>query len=286
MPTSSVTSSNKPKVLYFQRENWRLYFAEFLGTALLLCVGLSIVIFLFGKDGPGSHLIPNVKLRQAVSGFLFGSVGATIALSPIGKVSGAHVNPAVTLGFRFLGKLTIRRTAGYILAQLAGAVVGCLPLLLWGDLGRSLQFGGTFRGTNYTLFECILGEVITTFMLVAVLCIFIGNRKTRKYTPYTIPILYAIMVPLEADVSGISTNPARSFGPAVVSGQWTEWWVYWVGPITGMLLAVIVASFFALKIEEAKLYHFEADNRRFFGKPKEAELRVVGKEKAEELEEV
>jgi aquaporin Z len=123
-------------------------------------------------------------------------------------------------------------------------------------------------------------------MLVAVLCIFIGNKKTRKYTPFTIPILYAIMVPLEADVSGISTNPARSFGPAVVSGQWTEWWIYWVGPISGMMIAIIVASFFALKIEEAKLYHFEADNRRFFGKPKEAELRVVGKEKAEELEEV
>lgn len=286
MPTSSETSSNKPKVLYFQRENWRLYFAEFLGTALLLCVGLSIVIFLFGKDGPGAHLIPNVKLRQAVSGFLFGSVGATIALSPIGKVSGAHVNPAVTLGFRFLGKLTIRRTAGYILAQLAGAVVGCLPLLLWGDLGKSLNFGLTSRGTNYTVFECILGEIITTFMLVAVLCIFIGNKKTRKYTPFTIPILYAIMVPLEADVSGISTNPARSFGPAVVSGQWTEWWIYWVGPISGMVIAIIVASFFALKIEEAKLYHFEADNRRFFGKPKEAELKVVGKEKAEALEEV
>jgi aquaporin Z len=76
-------------------------------------------------------------------------------------------------------------------------------------------------------------------------------------------VLYCIMVPLEADISGISTNPARSLGPAVVSGQWTEWWIYWVGPIIGMLLAIILASFFALKIEEAKLYHFESDKRRF-----------------------
>jgi len=268
MSSENSRSNKTGRVSTFQKDNWRLYFAEFLGTAILLGVGLSIVIFLFGENAPGSHLIPNVKLRQAVSGFLFGCVGASIALSPIGKVSGAHVNPAVTLGFRLLGKLTIRRTAGYILSQLAGAVVGCLPLLLWGSLGKSLYFGSTLRGTNYTVFECILGEVITTFTLVAMLCFFIGNRKTRKYTPFMIPVLYAIMVPLEADVSGISTNPARSFGPAVVSGQWTEWWIYWVGPIGGMLLAIIVASFFALKIEEAKLYHFESDNRRFFGRPK------------------
>jgi aquaporin Z len=246
-----------------KQSNLRMYFAEFLGTAILLSVGLSIVIFMFGENAPGSHLIENYKLRQAITGFLFGSVGGSIALSPLGKISGAHVNPVVTMGFRLMGKMTVATTAGYILAQLAGAIVGCLPLLVWGSLGKSIDFGSTSRGTGYTVLQCLMGEVITTFALVAMLCFFIANRKLRQYTPFMIPVLYCIMVPLEADISGISTNPARSFGPAVISGQWTEWWIYWVGPIGGMLLAIILASLFALKIEEAKLYHFESDNRRF-----------------------
>jgi aquaporin Z len=260
---SEISVQQSKEITSQKDSNLRMYFAEFLGTAILLCVGLSIVIFMFGENAPGSHLIPHYRLRQVISGFMFGSVGASIALSPLGKISGAHVNPVVTMGFRLMGKMTIATTVGYILAQLAGAIVGCLPLLLWGELGKSIDFGATSRGANYTILQCVLGEVITTFTLVAMLCFFIANRKLRKYTPFMIPVLYCIMVPLEADISGISTNPTRSLGPAVVSGQWTEWWIYWVGPIIGMLLAIILASFFALKIEEAKLYHFESDKRRF-----------------------
>jgi aquaporin Z len=79
-----------------------------------------------------------------------------------------------------------------------------------------------------------------------------------------IPFLYAVMVPLEASVSGTSTNPARTFGPALISGQWEGWWVYWVGPIIGSVVAIVVCSFLAKRIEVAKLYHFENDRRRLF----------------------
>jgi aquaporin Z len=72
------------------------------------------------------------------------------------------------------------------------------------------------------------------------------------------------MVPLEASISGTSTNPARTLGPAVISGQWDGWWIYWVGPLLGMLLGILACSFFIRKIEVAKLYYFESDNRRFF----------------------
>ena len=77
----------------------KFFIAEFSGTALLLLVGLSIVIFMFGSGSPMAQLIPAVKVRQVITGFLFGSVGASIALSPIGRVSGAHINPAVTMVF-------------------------------------------------------------------------------------------------------------------------------------------------------------------------------------------
>ncbi|MGE5295299.1 MAG: aquaporin, partial [Solirubrobacterales bacterium] len=78
------------------------------------------------------------------------------------------------------------------------------------------------------------------------------------------PFLYAIMVYVEAPVSGTSTNPARSLGPAIVSGQWQGWWVYWVGPVIGTLAAVLACSLLAKRIEVAKLYHFDSDRDGLF----------------------
>jgi aquaporin Z len=207
-----------------------------------------------------SQLIPAVKVRQMITGFLFGSIGASIALSPIGKLSGAHINPAVTMVFWLFRKLEGRLAITYILAQLTGGIVGCLPLLLWGTMGRSIDFGVTIPGEGYSMQTALLGEVITTFTMVSLLVIFIGFRSIRQFTPYMFPILYAIMVPLEADISGISTNPARSLGPAVISGQWDGFWIYLAGPLAGALLASLACSLLAKKITIAKLYHFDSES--------------------------
>jgi len=145
-----------------------------------------------------------------------------------------------------------------------GAVVGSLPLLLWGEMGKSVAFGATLPGSGATLWTVFLGEVITTFMMVALLAVFLGFRTIRPFTPAIFPPLYAIMVWAEAPISGTSTNPARSLGPAVISGQWQDWWIYWIGPMAGMLLAVIACSFLAKRIEVAKLYYFESDRDRLF----------------------
>lgn len=241
---------------------WRLFLAELAGTAILLMIGLSLVILMFGNGSPMSDLIPNIKLRQMISGFLFGGTGALIAISALGKESGAHINPAVTMTFWMFKKIDTQKALIYIVAQLTGAVIGTLPLLLWGQLGRSISFGATMPGAAYTLQQALLGELITTFTMVSLLIIFLGFRQIRTYTPTLFPFLYAIMVPLEADISGISTNPARSFGPAVVSGQWDAWWIYWVGPLGGALLACIFCSRLARRITQAKLYHFDSDEDR------------------------
>jgi aquaporin Z len=248
------------------QSSWRSYLAEFLGTAILLLLGLSLVIFMFGEGSPCAALIPNYKLRQIISGFLFGSIGASIALSPLGKASGAHINPAVTLAFRLFGKIDLKTSLGYIIAQLAGAVVGCLPLLLWGSMGQSIYYGGTMPGKDYSILIVLLGEIMTTFCLVTALCLFLGFHKIRRYTPFMIPFLYAIMVPLEASISGTSTNPARSLGPSIISGQWTGWWIYWVGPVIGTFIASLACSALAKKITEAKLYHFDSDKDRLLRK--------------------
>jgi aquaporin Z len=241
---------------------YRLKFikAEFTGTALLLLFGLSIVIFMFGQGSPMAELIPNVKVRQSLTGFLFGSVGLMITLSPVGKISGAHINPAVTMVFWLFRKIEGRLAITYILSQLTGAIVGCTPLILWGSMGRSVYFGGTTPGVNYTVPEALVGEIVTTFTLVIMLILFIAFRQIRKFTPFMVPILYAIMVPLEADISGISTNPARSLGPAIISGEWTSWWIYWIGPFTGAFLASLAGSLLAKRITIAKLYHFDSES--------------------------
>jgi aquaporin Z len=163
-----------------------------------------------------------------------------------------------------MGKLDLQTTVGYIVAQLIGAVVGCLPLLLWGAMGKSVAFGATLPGSGYSLSTVILGEVITTFTMVTLLAIFLAFRNIRPYTPAIFPPLYAIMVWAESPISGTSTNPARSFGPSVISGQWDGWWIYWIGPMVGMLLAVLACSFLAKRITVAKLYYFDSDHDRLF----------------------
>ena len=243
---------------------WQIFVSEFIGTALLLLGGLSAVILMFDRGTPVAAFVPDEGARRLITGFLFGGTGALIAISPLGKESGAHINPVVTMGFWMMRKITGWVAAGYIAAQLLGAVAGCVPLLVWGVLGKSVQFGATLPGAGFSTGAVILGEVVGTFAMIAGLCVFLGFRKLRPYTPALFPFLYSLMVYFEAPVSGTSTNPARSLGPSVISGAWEGWWIYWVGPMVGCFLAILGCSFLAQRIEVAKLYYFESDRRRLF----------------------
>lgn len=247
--------------------------SEFLGTALLNAVGLSIVIFDFGARSPMLEWAPSAPWRRLITGFLFGTVGASIAISPVGKVSGAHINPAVTVAFWARGKMRLSDSALYIAAQLAGGLAGATPLILWGAMGRSVEFAATAPGAAYTAAEALAGEFATTFVMIFLLFFFIGHRRLRAWTPLLFPFLYGMMVLLEAPISGTSTNPARSFGPAAISGVWTAWWVYWAGPLAGALVAVAAHRFTGLRrfeVEVAKIYHFEHDPHGFFRRRREA----------------
>jgi len=246
---------------------WRIFFSELVGTALLVLGGLSLVIFMFGSGSPMARVLPSEGLRRLITGFLFGTTGALIAVSPVGKESGAHINPIVSLGFRLMGKLELKLTLVYIFAQLAGAIVGAWPLLLWGSMGRSVAFGATLPGEGFSITTVFLGEVVTTFAMVALLTIFLAFRKIRCFTPALFPPLYSVMVWAESPISGTSTNPARSLGPALISGQWQGWWIYWIGPLLGTLLALMAFSYLAKRIEVAKLYYFDSNRDRLFRRP-------------------
>ena len=100
-----------------QISHWRIYLAEFVGTALLILLGLSVVIFMFGSGSVMADLIPNIKVRQSLTGFIFGSIGASISLTALGKESGAHINPAVTMVFWLFKKIDSQTAFFYVIMQ-------------------------------------------------------------------------------------------------------------------------------------------------------------------------
>ncbi|MGC8514135.1 MAG: MIP/aquaporin family protein [Acidimicrobiales bacterium] len=238
----------------------RRCFAEAAGTALLVAVGLSIVILDFGHASPVAAVIKSIAERRALTGFLFGATGMTVALSPLGRWSGAHINPVVTVAFVGEGTLPIREAAAYVASQSVGAVAGSVPLLLWSHMGSSVAYGATYPGSA-GMAAAFLGEVVTTFVLITALLNFVSRPKVRRFTPLIFPPMYAVMVWLEAGYSGTSTNPARSLGPDLVGLDFRAYWLYVAAPVVGTGVALVVRRFAPvlrdLEVDVARVAHFE-----------------------------
>jgi aquaporin Z len=154
----------------------------------------------------------------------------------MGAVSGAHLNPAVSLAFALRGDFPWKRVPGYIVIQLVGATLACLFLRwVFGNIGH---LGATLPGPGYKNWQALLMEIVLTALLVSVI---LGTASAAQNVGAIAALGvggYIALAGLWAPVSGLSMNPARSFGPALVSGDWTSYWVYIVGPIAGALIAV------------------------------------------------
>ena len=236
-----------------------LYAAETLGTALLVFLGLSSVIAFWGVGAPLSHWPPSADWRRFVNGFVFGSVGAAIAYSPLGRISGAHINPAMTFAFFLADRLKWRDAGCYVVAQLGGAAIGIACLQSWGRIGASVTWGASLPNRQLPFGWAVLGEIACTFLLVALVFFFASRPKLQFFTPLINPPLFAVLSVLEAPISGASANPARSFAPELLSADWTGWWVYWLGPACGAALAVgayRIRLFGHVHLHQARLFHF------------------------------
>ncbi len=265
-----MTAADRPLIGQPQGSTWhpRLYLAEFLGTSLLVTVGASVVIIMFGRGSPAAVLLPNEGTRRLVTGFFFGLVGAIVTVSPVGRVSGAHLNPAVTIAFHAEGKLGIRDAIGYILGQLLAGLVSILPLRAWGSFGLSAHFGATIPAAGKPIWVPLLGETCVTWALVTLIFIMASHRRTRPFTPWSIAPLFAVMVWLEAPLSGTSANPARSLGPAVLAGDLSDLWLYFLGPVMGALVAVVLLRLEVVGAHHppaARVGHFRLDERSAAG---------------------
>jgi aquaporin Z len=246
---------------------WPLWCAELFGTALLIGGGCSFVILDFGASSPILALVPDAGARRALTGFLFGAVGALLAVSRVGKISGAHLNPVVTLAFWLEGRMAAGVAVGYTLAQLVGGVIGAVPLRLWRAMGASTSYAATVPGPAGP-WVAALGEAGATFCLIAGLLVFLGHARLRRFTPLLFPFLYALLVWVEAPLSGTSTNTARTIGPGLVSGQLQGWWVYVLGPVVGALAGVAARKALPwtryLEADVAKVFHFGHDAHGIF----------------------
>jgi aquaporin Z len=214
------------------------FLSEFVGTALLVAIGLSTVIALWGKGAPLADIPLTLPERRMLNGLLFGTTGALISISPVGRISGSHINPAMTLAFWLEGKLKTPTALGYVVAQITGGIVGAICLLAWGPTGASDSYGASLPDEKLPIWIPCLGEVLCGFSLVTLVFVVSSHASIRKWTPWVNPPLFALLNLIEAPASGDSANPARSIGPALVAGQWQGQWIYLVGPCTGAAIAV------------------------------------------------
>jgi aquaporin Z len=211
------------------RLEYRRLFAEVLGTLLLV---------LAAAGGGLLHGKGQISLAAAVvaPGLM---VMATILF--MGAVSGAHLNPVVSLAFALRGDFPWRRVPGYIVAQLVGATLACLFLLA--VFGNVEHLGATLPGPGYKAWQAFLMEIALTGGLVSVI---LGTASEAQnvglFGAFGVGGYIALAGLWAAPVSGTSMNPVRSFGPALVSGDWTAYWAYVAGPLLGATIALGCAS--------------------------------------------
>lgn len=215
----SVEDFADPRLAY------RRLFAEMLGTFLLV---------LAGAGGGLLHAKGQISLDGAVV-----APGLTVlaVILFMGAVSGAHLNPVVSLAFALRGDFAWRRLPGYVIAQLLGAALACLFLLA--VFGNVEHLGATLPGPGYHAWQAFLIEVVLTGGLVSVI---LGTASAAQNVGSLAALGVGAYIALAglwaAPVSGASMNPARSFGPALASGDWSAFWAYVAGPLLDGGIAV------------------------------------------------
>ncbi|MBK8809482.1 MAG: aquaporin [Acidobacteria bacterium] len=216
------------------RNNWRAYVAEATGLGVFMISACVFSVLLFG---PTALPMPNMQTGLFVMGGAMGATAIAILKSPFGKLSGAHINPAVTLTFWRLGKIRGVDAAFYMLFQFIGAFAGVAGShLALGDGLAAVSFAATVPDGSGPLVSFAAECAISFGMMMTVLAVS-NHSRLAAFTPFAAGALVAIFIAFESPVSGMSMNPARTFGSAIVGGIWTNWWVYFAAPPLGMLAA-------------------------------------------------
>ena len=237
------------------QRHWPEYLIEAAGLgAFMVSAGLCVVL----AAAPGVlHAVPSPDARRALIGVAMGLTAITIIYSPWGMRSGAHLNPAVTLAFWRLGKVAPADAAFYVVAQIAGGAAG--TLLLAAALGERFTLppvsavvtvpGSLGEGAAFA------AEVAIAFGLMTTVLRSNASARLMRWTGVFAGLLVALYIAVEAPVSGMSLNPARSIASALPSGIWDGIWIYLTAPALGMLLAAELHARRGCRTPCAKLHH-------------------------------
>jgi aquaporin TIP len=205
----------------------KIWLAEFIGTFALVFAGI------------GSIAVGNEGLAVALT------FGLTVAvmISAVGGISFAHFNPAVTVGFFVLGRITFVQLLLYWSAELLGATTAMILLQVFYGTERlnAIAYGATQLAPDISPFVAVGIEAVLTFFLFFVIatCVIQQHPQPGLYIGFTVTLCALA----GGALTGASLNPARSFAPALVGNIWTYHWVYWLGPIVGAIVAAFTARF-------------------------------------------
>jgi len=219
-------------------DNWRAAGAEFIATLLFVFLGVGTVVVVTGRMG----IDASTNGAGLIAIALAHGVAIMVLVAATARVSGGHINPAVTFGALITRKISLHKAVMYIAAQLVGAIVGVLlvaaviPGAIDGALGSHSLAAGVNEGQGLLL------EIVLTFALVfGIFMVAVLPARAASIAPLIIGLIVLVDHLFGVAITGASMNPARSFGPALIANEWGDQWVYWVGPLVGGGLAAIVA---------------------------------------------
>jgi aquaporin Z len=222
------------------RRHWPEYLMEAAGLGLFMISAGIFGTLLFHPGSPLVALLPDPLMRRTLMGVVMGLTAIGLIYSPWGQQSGAHLNPAVTLTFWRLGKVATWDAVFYVLAQFTGGLLGVLVVLAL--LGAAfadppVSYVATVPGPHGVA-AALIAESVISFGLMATVLFATNTPKLMRLTGVFAGCLVALYITLEAPVSGMSMNPARTLASALPGRLFDALWIYFVGPAAGMLLAV------------------------------------------------
>ena len=246
------------------KRHWPEYLLEAAELGLFMISACAFTVLLYHPASPVTQGIQNESIRRVFMGVAMGSTAVALIFSPLGKRSGAHFNPSVTLTFFRLGKIKAWDAAFYILFQFAGSIAGVLiASLVLGTLvtHKAVNYAATVPGPRGPI-AAFVAELAITFILMTVILNVSNTKRLARWTGLFAGALVATYISIEAPISGMSMNPARTFGSAFGAHLWTSLWIYFTAPPLGMLLAAEVYKWVkgGQAVACAKLHHH--NNRR------------------------
>jgi aquaporin NIP len=210
----------------------RKYIAELVGTFALVFCGTAAIIVNQQSGGVITHVGIAITFGLVIMSMIY----------TIGNISGAHMNPAVSIGFAVSGRFPLKELPGYIISQVAGALIASLILK---SLFPANEMLGTTIPAGSDMQSFVLEIILTFFLMFVIINVATGSKEQGMFAGIAIGGVITLDALFGGPISGASMNPARSFAPALVSGHFDHLWVYLTAPVIGAVVAVLIWKYLA-----------------------------------------